>query len=1118
MKHSLWIAAASALLAPSVSYAFPIAVGAAGVGLLGLMALPVLLVAAGAYWVIRNKGKGLIPLLAIAAAVMAFCFLVQDFGKEQAIKAALFTKADSSYLSPPIPFPFVEIEEQAKSPQAVTPAEFVDGLSSGYFKALKISIYPSLFSVSGQVSVDDFWRDKEVLVNAVNRLGGRVVLVDEYGGITASIAGAALRNFGLSVGFLQGGTTALSEHGWHTTDNAVGVDPGIVEVAEYRNWINDHPSAFVMGITTDREFVEDGWVFGDRTLTLADFVSNYNDLVHTILGREVFVVGFETNDTGATPVVVNLLRKAGVEVHYVMPNPDEILIKPPYFDSYANDIRTVSVEDAERYILHRQDVEFLDFSEQPWPIGVDFLKERYHHLPMPDMAKGKLSEFIAGLDPSKVYIGLAFDRRTAYHSLLAGEHLSKRGAPWLGRFTLASSLTEPFLTVEDLNTEEEQAAYAIRDAGATAGYFMLGHGALLAMLAGMFAAVTVLAVNRRRPTLSALTGAVLVAIYACVLQAQADYPQICDAYTAFMVGNGVGASFVLWLALKRSAQRIHPFSNFTAVLPPKAAFLNIAAARGHHVAPGFVLAAQDLPALHTARFGRGRYIVRSATWAEASAHESTAGLFESYQSESPAGIPALASLLFSSFTAAQVDGSALVQRFVKARWYGVIQLQRNESSPLMVCDIGVAEAVTSGAAPTRSFQFPAWDAANSPRLVRKAALALCDLMEIGAYSLEFAITKCGRLIILQVNHSESRACAEKRLINVAKSQVVEVGSAHPDALSAAVVAALSPGQLFAYGQRRFCLVESLWKTRMALRDDLKRLGFSRKSLTARHMIAWVDRYAASIDASAACVADPHSVVAALKQVADTVGRVNRVATVMLAIGKAEEWEVEPRLSPASEVGAQLHHDLAPVWRGLMIGPLTGFGASDPKNDFSADELPESEFRSASPWAWVKDASSQLLSVRLCAIKPAIISLISAGRAQELFNMLESSVGDWDALTARECPGELVQAAQPFAAVLLGHVRSTTCWRVPPAGIEGAIVTPDAVNAGSVLLLDRCSMSYLPLLSQVRAVVVKEGSITSHLMQHAETLGLPAVIGGEIAEGLTAGQLVRIDSCGGVVRA
>lgn len=202
----------------------------------------------------------------------------------------------------------------------------------------------------------------------------------------------------------------------------------------------------------------------------------------------------------------------------------------------------------------------------------------------------------------------------------------------------------------------------------------------------------------------------------------------------------------------------------------------------------------------------------------------------------------------------------------------------------------------------------------------------------------------------------------------------------------------------------------------------------------------------------------------------------------------------------------------------MVGPLIGFSANESSNDFTADELPESEFCSASPWAWVKDASSQLLSVRLGAIKPAIVLLISAGRGQELYNMLESSVGDWDALSKRERAGELVQTAQPFSAVLLGHARSDTCWRVPPAGIEGAIVTPAAGNAGSVLLLDRCSMSYLPLLRQVRAVIVKEGAITSHLMQHAESLGLPVVIGGEIAEGLTAGQLVRINSRGGVVRA
>ncbi|MEN1322194.1 hypothetical protein, partial [Pseudomonas aeruginosa] len=91
----------------------------------------------------------------------------------------------------------------------------------------------------------------------------------------------------------------------------------------------------------------------------------------------------------------------------VLPDDDEILVKPAYFDSYTNDTRLISLEDMKRYVLHRSDVAFLDFSERPWALGVEYLKDRYHHLPMREVAQGRLAEFIQGLDKSVAYVGLS---------------------------------------------------------------------------------------------------------------------------------------------------------------------------------------------------------------------------------------------------------------------------------------------------------------------------------------------------------------------------------------------------------------------------------------------------------------------------------------------------------------------------------------------------------------------------------------------------------------------------------------------------------------------------------------------------------------------------------------
>lgn len=1108
------IIAVGLLLAPGYAAAFPIAVGAVGVGLLGVMALPVTLVIAGALWLYKTKGKGLVPVMTLTLAAVACLFLMRDYAQDQEDKASLFTNADASVLSPPIPFPFVELSEQAISPQAVTPAEFMAGIEDGHFKALKISTYPSLFMQTGQVAVDDFWRNKDVLIDAVNQRGGRVVLVDEFGGIAASVAGAAMRNFGLNVGFLQGGTTALSKFGWTQIDSGRAIGGTTVAVPDYKRWIADNPDAFVLGITTDREFVHDGWIFGHRTLTLADFVSNYEEIIRDNLGKRFFVVGFETNDSGATPIVVNLLVNAGADVHYIMPNQDEILIKPPYFDSYPNDTRTVSVEDAERYILHRDDVEFLDFSDRPWPIGLDYLKGRYHHLPMSEVAKGKLNKFVAELDPHKVYIGLAFDRRTAYHSLLAGELLSKQGTPWLGRFTQASSLTEPFFSVDDLNTEDEQNAYAIRDFGARAGYQILGHGIIpLALLLGCAVALPSLAFRRRKNARNTVIIAAECIAYWCVFQAKSDYPQLAAAYTAFTVANTVCMTIAAALLWRWRQPPIKAFSGFTANLPAKASLLNVAAERGYCVPIGFVVAPQDFLGLVSRKHKPGRYIVRSAANGEASNHASTAGIYDSFVANDEYQIPAKASAIFSAFAATGVEGYALLQPYIEAEWYGVIQLQEGYECSQIVCELGKAEEVTSGSAGVKSFSFPAWDAKHAPAQVRAAASALLALMEDGAYSLEFAIKASGALVILQVNQSNSRACAGLRLQKASGRRVIEVGASHPDPLSAGIVAALSPGHIFAFGHRRFCFVEPAWRTKFTLRSDLAALGFECGTVTGSHLLAWVDRAILSADTVLVCKHDADAVAASIREAATSIGRMNRVATAFLSDGRSSAWEHEERPLASSQVGSLIARGEPATWQGLPVAALSGYSASTVSEDFSADELPHAVIMASSPELWVKDATSILMAVRLAALKPVITALVAAGEGQQLLDALKSQVGYWDSALSEQEDVQLVQSPVRFSEVMQGRSVSTSNWRLPRDGVVGSVFTPGSGDCSGILLIDRCSMNYLPDLYRATAVIASHGSVASHLMQHAAALKLPVVIGADLPEGLKQGSIVSISRDG-----
>jgi len=1116
MKFPVAAIAAVLLLAPGVATAFPIAVGAVTVGLLGVMAFPVAILAAGAVWCYKRKGRGAIPLLAALTLVCSGVFLLQDFAQDQSSKVALFTNADTSFLSPDIPFPFMEARDQAISSQAVSPAEFMEGLTAGHFKALKISTYPSLFMQTGQVSVSEIWRDKDVLIKAVNDLGGRVVLVDQYGGIAGSVAVAALKNFGLNIGFLQGGTTALSSLGWSMVDQGIAIGGSTVPVAEYRSWISAHPDAYVIGVTTDDEFVKDGWIFGNRTLSLGDFISNYRELTLALMGKNVFVVGFETNDTGATPIIVDLLVKAGVEVHYVMPNPDEILVKPAYFDDYPNDSRTVTIEDAERYVLSRPDVEFLDFSEHAWPIGLHFLKDRYHRLPMEEVAKGRLPDFIASLDPQKVYIGLAFDRRTAYHSLLAGEYLSSRGAPWLGRFTLASSLTESFLTIEELNTDEEQFAYLIRNAGGFIGNAILGHGMALTLLLGALLGSTAFFVRRSRQIGNTVLASFVVGVWASVIQARNDYPQLEYSYWAFQGACSVALTLVCIIVWWRAQPKIRSFSQYTPELPPKAALLNLAQKRGHRVLSGFVVKPQDLPSLLGIRLRAGQYIVRSAMAREALDHESTAGLYESYIC--PASeVADKASQVFSTFTQAGIDGFALVQPYCNAAWYGVIQLQSNDKCPMVICDIGSAEAVTSGEGATHSFEFPIWDMKVAPRLIRSAALALQDLVEVGAISIEFALSRTGQLTILQVNLQKSRACAAMRLSHAARKKVLEVECAHPDAISAAIVSAMAPGHIIAYGRRRFAVVVSPRRSRLTHTQDLKALGFDPRLVKSHHLLAWVDQYSRSREATATCEASVASVAAALSETAQSIGRMNRIATYILATGSNEQWTGYPRDFPSSQVGLLLANHQTPAWQGMAVLPLTGFSVTASEQEFSKEEWPSALIEATSPIAWIKDATSILLGIRLAALLPTIKTICLAGKGGELMHALGTQHGDWDELAAGVA-ASFVHHSLPLGSVCLNTTSINGVWRMPDAGITGKVITPaDGLGQG-ILLIDRCSMGYLPYLDGAIAVIANQGSITSHLMQHASAKGLPVVIGAEVPAGIQAGDHVAITMQGVISRA
>ena len=245
---------------------------------------------------------------------------------------------------------------------------------------------------------------------------------------------------------------------------------------------------------------------------------------------------------------------------------------------------------------------------------------------------------------------------------------------------------------------------------------------------------------------------------------------------------------------------------------------------------------------------------------------------------------------------------------------------------------------------------------------------------------------------------------------------------------------------------------------------------------------------------------------------------NRIATAMLAIGRVTPWETDPRPLASSQVGSTVAQHALPSWRDMPVSALAGYAAGAAIEDMAADQLPSSEIMATSPEHWVKDATSVLLAIRLAALQPAIASLISAGEGQLLLDALKSQVGYWDADHASRIAAPLIQSPVSFAEVMQGRVVPVSSWRIPSDGVGGPVILPCLGGEQGVLLIDSCSMDYLPDLQRAVAVIAYKGSVTSHLMQHAAAMKLPVVIGAELPQGLAIGSQVMISGHGEVTRA
>lgn len=1133
----------------STAAAFPILLGVVAPSLVGVVFWPALLVLGLGYALQRWLGGRLILLVPmLIAAGVAFLALRQPAADMAPIRNIYEPSGFQSLMQDQqLPFGYTSSEEQAASPLAVTPREFMEGLQAGTFKALRISTYPSFFMEDGQVSAQEIWRNPQLFIEQVNKLNGRVVLVDDFGGIAASIAKQAEQGFGLRVGFLQDGVQALSEYGW---DELLESAPGQrVDVADFRSWIASHPDVPVLSLTTAYEFVDDGWVFGDRTLTLADFVTNFDALAGELKGNQVFIVGFETNDIGATPVVAHLLHSAGAEPVFVVPSEDDLLVTDPYYDPYHNHQRLIGLDDAKRILLHRDDVVFIDFNDKPWPVA-KYLQDRYIHIDKGEVAKGRLAQLPGQLDLSKVYVGLGFNKRTSYHGLLAGEAITRSGGHWLGRVTQPELLTLPTLEYESMQGAGESATYLLKTQLAKAGAVLLGAiPALLWLPLGFLAGLLlIVGMQARRPKHLALVLTQSSAVVGMVLLARADYPYLEAAYQQLGIGLTIGSMLGCIIAWRRRHGAIRAFV-LPRVWPAKALNLREADRLGYRVAAGWLLLnEEDIGQISIP--SRGRYVVRSAAAGEADDHAQSAGIFESFIGGAHE-VPDLARRVFARVRDAGAGGGVLVQRYVEARHYGVAQFLDHEASYMLACDMGAQGGVTGGVAPAISCQVPVWEVSKAMRPARKALRALVQLSQRGAHSIEFAVDAWGRLTILQVNkRPRIGACADYRLAEMAGAPCVEIPTIYRTPLAAAIVAGLSAGNVHAFGARLFSQYLSHERGLQILRDDLRKVGcwlpctfrwvLAEPFLRLQHcpeVIEWaragelpkplVRQLRMLADQAIArekrlqvgrneCPKESlRVIVASIAEFSQSVAILNRIGTLGLAFYPYASWEGRPDVLPSSLIGQALSGAMQAEFQGMPVEPVAGFDPYGAAGDFSLDELSSEQIETSSPFAYLKDVATVLLMVRLAKLKPLIHQVIAAGLDDQLLEQVGSQLGHWRAGIHQQGSAVTPTAPALLRDLIAGTARKQNAWRIPAEGVEGDIKTPEQPGAGDILLIPDCRMDYLPLLGDTRAVIAIEGAITSHLMQHAASRGLPVVFLGEIPKGLCAGGRVAITSSGKV---
>jgi phosphohistidine swiveling domain-containing protein len=1061
-------------LACTHASAFPLLIAGAGAGVLGALFLPaaVALVIAWATFTGppgRLRTTGLVLLSALAAAFATYNLVTPPWNKQVIEKMA--NGADVEPFKVNVRFEYLDNEKQASLKQAMGPDDFVSGYLEGRYTVIWLDkARHSVFKDYGQrYALEDVSENPTRLIDAIQASSKPVVLVDETGALASSVARDIGSHFGVKTQFLLGGTSGLNTVLWRNW--AIESDPQGVSFDSWKASATDVPGLRIASLAVLDEYLSDGWQHGDVVTTMAGYLAGIDEVAMQLRGHPVLISGAENTFSGHTWLLVRKLRAMGIDVTYILPTRTEKLVKQPYIAPYPGSSTLLPLSEAMLMADLLGGVTMLDLRRNEDVRSQDESYGTVIRLGMDAVAKGELDGKVGALDLSQRFMGIAFDQRTLYHALLTGEAVSRLGGRWLGVAIHPGAYDQDFEPLSFTDSPWTYSTSVLKAWAVLAGAALVGSqlesSVLIVVLVGLLVGVSHLIPGR------ALRWTVFI-VLALVLQSVclAESWLMPQPYSSPKMVLAFCLAYSLGLGLARYFGRHLNRFGADSDLPQKIGLLLRAKKLGFNVPGMLVLTRERFEKLSAEPFvSECGHLVRSAARDE-SAGSSSTGIFESICVPEGSNVWPAAKRVLDMIGLIEREPHCFIQPLIKDAAFGVVMFGTGPDAHLILGECGEGNNITAGKGRADAIALPVWEANEAAGFWRKPVRALMSLSSsLGATGIEFALSRNGRLHLLQVVVDECGRSVLPVLTRFANQRGMFDELAHDSAADAAVYAAFAmPGEQVAIAGHRLILERSFFSAMQQMVIDGR---------------AVLGRFA------------PFMLICLPG--AEVENRFNRLDRVRVALANASK----PDLTASdAELIAYLSSEVEQVQQ--LYGRFSRLTTL--ASEVSAVELgpPVDEALTR-----VKQACSETFKRELIRLQPVIRELEKRAAVDQLLKALGTSLGVHmsEAAHVAACRPNMVIEIHELFSGLAPKDAANVSWGVPPVGLLVNLRRPASFKAGDALLISDTDISHLPMLRTASAVVATSGSTLSHLMQHARRLRVPYIVGAsaecELADGSSA---------------